>query len=86
MIERVTGSFRLPALESCSVLFALAVLVTPCPDDDRERRRTVGDSPGFGDLARVADVERGDRLFGQCAARHMVKMGPATEMVPVSTT
>lgn len=85
MIERVTRSFRLPALELCSMLFALAVLITPCSDDDRERLRTLGDSPDFGDLARAADVERGDRLFGQCAAHHMIKMGPAPETVPVST-
>jgi cytochrome c len=54
---------------------ALAVLVTACSDDGRERRRSLDDNPRFGDFMRVADAERGSRLFGQCAACHTVRKG-----------
>lgn len=35
----------------------------------------MGENPGFHDFMRVADAERGVRLFGQCAAFHTVEMG-----------
>ncbi|SOR28732.1 Cytochrome c family protein [Methylorubrum extorquens] len=75
MIERVTRLLRRPSLSQLAMLLALAFLVTACSDDSQERRRSLGDTPGFGDFMRVADAGRGGRLFGQCAACHTVKMG-----------
>lgn len=75
MIERETRLFRLPSLGLRTVLLALALLVTACSDDVQERRRSLGDTPSFGDFMRVADAGRGARLFGQCAACHTVRMG-----------
>lgn len=56
-------------------LLMLAILLTGCSDDARERRRSLGENPSFGDIMQLADAERGDRLFGQCAACHTVRMG-----------
>jgi cytochrome c len=54
---------------------SLAILLTGCSDGGQERRRSLGENPGFDDFMRVADAERGVRLFGQCAACHTVRMG-----------
>lgn len=62
-------------LELCVPLIALALLVTACSDDGQERRRTLGENPSFADLMRVANAERGGRLFGPCAACHTIRMG-----------
>ncbi|CAO4132573.1 c-type cytochrome [Methylorubrum extorquens] len=75
MVERVKCPFHLPALGWGGVLLSLALLVTGCSEDGQERRRSLSDSPSFGDFMRVADAGRGGRLFGQCAACHTVKMG-----------
>ena len=72
MVEQVNGTLRLALRFS---LATLAFLVTACSDDGQERRRSLGDTPGFGDIMRVADARRGGRLFGQCAACHTVRMG-----------
>ncbi|MBD8909483.1 c-type cytochrome [Methylorubrum zatmanii] len=75
MIERVRRPFLLPALGLLAVLLAMAFLVTACSNDGQERRRSLGDSPSFGDFMRLADVGRGGRLFSQCAACHTVRKG-----------
>lgn len=75
MIEQVTRPFRLPLLLQHAMLIALAFLATACSDDSQERRRSLGDTPSFGDFMRVADAGRGAHLFGQCAACHTVRMG-----------
>ncbi|WCS22984.1 c-type cytochrome [Methylobacterium sp. NMS14P] len=54
---------------------ALALLAAACSDDGRERRRALGETPKFDDVMRVADAERGGRLFGQCAACHTISPG-----------
>ncbi|MEE7449682.1 cytochrome C [Methylobacterium radiotolerans] len=54
---------------------ALALLATACSDEGRDRRRSLGESPKFDDVMRVADAARGGRLFGQCAACHTTSMG-----------
>lgn len=56
-------------------LFALTLLVAACSDDAPERRRALGKNPSFGDAMRVADAERGGRLFRACAACHTIGMG-----------
>ncbi|OAS24346.1 c-type cytochrome [Methylobacterium platani] len=56
-------------------LVGLALLVAACSDDDGQRRRALGATPGFSDLMRVADPVRGGRLFGPCAACHTVRAG-----------
>jgi cytochrome c len=66
---------RCPVVAPLNVLLALALLVTACSDDGQERRRSLGDTPIFGDFMRVADAQRGGRLFGQCAACHTIRMG-----------
>ncbi|MCG5249265.1 c-type cytochrome [Methylorubrum extorquens] len=82
MIERVTRPFRLPSHSQHAMLLALAFLVTACSDDSQERRRSLGDTPSFGDFMRVADAGRGGRLFGQCAACHTVRMGAGDRSGP----
>jgi cytochrome c len=62
-------------LASGLTLLALALLVAACSDDNQERRRALGDHPGFADFMRVADAARGARLFGQCAACHTIRAG-----------
>ncbi len=57
------------------LLPALAVLLAGCSDDAAERRRALGDAPAFADLMRVADADRGGRLFGRCAACHTIERG-----------
>lgn len=57
------------------LLPATALLLTACSDDAQERRRTLGEHPTFADLMRVADAERGGRLFGPCAACHTITKG-----------
>ncbi|MGU3467773.1 c-type cytochrome [Methylobacterium sp. C33D] len=54
---------------------ALILLATACSDDGQERRRSLGETPTFADVMRVADAERGGRLFGQCAACHTISPG-----------
>lgn len=56
-------------------LLVIAVLLTACSDDGGERRRSLGEAPSFSDLMRVADAQRGGRLFGPCAACHTVRPG-----------
>ena len=75
MIGRVKRHLPLPAPGMRAVLLVLAFLVTACSDDSQERRRSLGDTPSFGDVMRVGDAGRGARLFGQCAACHTVRMG-----------
>ncbi|RUP20931.1 c-type cytochrome [Methylobacterium sp.] len=58
-----------------TVALALALLASACSDDGRERRRALGETPTFDDVMRVADAERGGRLFGQCAACHTISPG-----------
>lgn len=72
MTKRMPRPFRL-ALHL--LLLGLAFLVTACSDEGPERRRSLGKNPSFSDFMRVADAERGSRLFSQCAACHTVKMG-----------
>ena len=57
------------------LLPTIALVVTACSDDARERRRALGASPSFSDLMRVAEAERGRRLFGTCAACHTIRPG-----------
>ncbi|MBA9068299.1 cytochrome c [Methylobacterium sp. RAS18] len=64
------------------MLLALAFLVTACSDDSQERRRSLVDTPSFGDFMRVADAGRGGRLFSQCAACHTVSMGAGDRTGP----
>jgi len=64
-----------PLLVACALLIACALLAAGCSDDSDERRRALGGTPRFPDLMRVADPVRGGRLFGPCAACHMVGPG-----------
>lgn len=64
-----------PAFGSWGVLAAAAFLVTACSDDSQARRRSLGDAPRFADAMRIADAQRGGRLFGPCAACHSIREG-----------
>ena len=66
---------RIPRRPSRVSALALALLASACSDDGRERRRALGETPTFDDVMRVADAERGGRLFGQCAACHTISPG-----------
>ncbi|SFL29394.1 cytochrome c [Methylorubrum salsuginis] len=65
---------RLPPLFPL-LLPTLAVFLGACSDEGGERRRSLGEAPRFDDLMRVADAERGGRLFGRCAACHTIERG-----------
>ncbi len=60
----------------------LALLLAACSDDGAERRRALGEAPSFAALMRVADPERGGRLFGPCAACHSIRMGAGDKNGP----
>ena len=60
----------------------LALLLAGCSDDGAERRRALGEAPSFTALMRVADAERGGRLFGACAACHSIRLGAGDKNGP----
>ena len=64
-----------PALGAWGALAAAAFLVAACSDDSQARRRALGDAPSFADVLRIADAQRGGRLFGPCAACHSIREG-----------
>lgn len=64
-----------PWLARCTALLLLAPLAAGCSDDERERRRALGPDPSLTDVLRVADPERGGRLFARCAACHTIGRG-----------
>lgn len=66
---------RPPRSASRAWLLALPLLVAGCSDDDPERRRALGANPSFGDVMRLADPERGGRLFRACATCHTIGLG-----------
>ncbi|KQQ25309.1 cytochrome C [Methylobacterium sp. Leaf123] len=79
VIEQVPRRLGLTAR---SLSLVLACLVAACSDDGQERRRPLGETPSFADFMRVADTERGRRLFGRCAACHTVRMGAGDRNAP----
>jgi hypothetical protein len=64
---------------------ALAFLVTACSDDGQERRRSLGDTPSFGDFMGVADAERGAAYLASAPPATRSERGPATGTVQAST-
>ncbi len=60
----------------------LALLLAAARTIARSAAALLGEAPSFAALMRVADAERGGRLFGPCAACHSIRMGAGDKNGP----